>query len=678
MAWYDDLPEAQTANPPAATAPGTVAPAAPAQPAAGSNWYDRLPEAQNATPGTDATTPAHPDSLLPAAPYDATDAAVHGLTLGLSDVGHGALTAGMRYLTGQTPGFDYSGAEEEIKRGREAYAAAHPVISTLANLGGGVAGPVGPAMTAIKAATPVGKLALSTLTGGLIGGTQGAADSATSVPAAVQGATTGAEVGAGVGAAIPPVAGIAGWVLPKLSTAAQTLRAASIQPTPGSAVGGIPGAVENLVANIPIVGAPIQAGRAAAREQLQTAVTDQADSFNRGAVDQALAHVGEKLNADTATGHDAIAEMQQKISSAYNQAVPTAGGALDDQASKALSGAVADAKLSLPGPQATQFENFVQTKVLGKVQGTTEADAAATLTAATTARQQAESALTTAQNQAMRTPGPGSDINLAKATQRLQQVSADEHQAQQQLQAVQAPGGAPFGTLSGQDFQDVDRQLGQEAHAYLKSPDPDQKKLGGAYLDLQGQMRGWLERVSPQNAADLQAANQAWRMAQPVQDAARRTNDPNGIFTTSHLIAASRAASTTPQFARGGALMQQYANDAEMQRGTLATAGRSLPAPSGAHSGGIQGMGVGGGLIGAELLEHVLQASPYTLAVAGLSYPAMMGAYSNAGRRAISGLLNAAGSVPPAIAPLGPAAAQLATPGLLNNPPGSYSITGGR
>ena len=115
-----------------------------------------------------------------------------------------------------------------------------------------------------------------------------------------------------------------------------------------------------------------------------------------------------------------------------------------------------------------------------------------------------------------------------------------------------------------------------------------------------------------------------------------------------------------------------------MQRGTLATAGRSLPAPSGAHGGGVQGMGVGGGLIGAELLEHLMQASPYTLAVAGSAYPAMMGAYSNAGRRAITGLLGAAGSVPPAIAPLGPAAAQLATPGLLNNPPMSYSWPSGR
>jgi hypothetical protein len=416
------------------------------------------------------------------------------------------------------------------------------------------------------------------------------------------------------------------------------------------------------------VGAPIQAGRAAATEQLETALTNQKDSFVRGAVNQPLARIGESLNADTAAGHDAIAEMQQKLTNAYTQAVPTAGGALDAQASRTLGDSIANAKLNLPDSQAKQFENFVQTNVYGKIQGTTEADATSALTAATTAREKAAADLSAAQNNAMRTPGPGSDINVANATTRLAQANAAESQAQRQL--GQAQTSAPFGTLSGQDFQDVDRQLGQKAHAYLKSPDPDQHDLGDVYLNLQGQLRGWLERVSPQNAADLKAANEAWRMAKPVEGAARRTNDPNGIFTDRDLQIASRTASTTPQFAAGGALMQRFAGNAMMQRNALEDASKSLAAAQGAHGAGVQGAGVAGGVVGAELLTHgpELLQHPWLIGGTALGYPAMMAAYSNPGRRAITSLLGGLSTVPRAISYAGPTAGQFAS-GLLTNPP---------
>jgi hypothetical protein len=440
---------------------------------------------------------------------------------------------------------------------------------------------------------------------------------------------------------------VGGAIVPKLSEDAQTLRAAGVQPTPGSAVGGFPGAAENVLSTIPVIGAPIKAARAEAQTQLDIALAKQKDSFVRGAVNEPLAKISESLNADTAPGHDAIAEMQQKLSNAYSQAVPTAGGALDAQASRTLGDSVANAKLNLPDSQAKQFENFVQTNILGKVQGTTQADATSALTTATTTRQKAASDLSAAQNNAMQMPGPGSDINVANATNRLVQANAAESRAQQQL--AQAQTGAPFGTLSGQDFQDLDRQLGKEAHSYLKSLDPDQQKLGDAYLNLQGQMRDWLERVSPQNAADLQAANQAWRMAKPVEGAARRTNDPNGIFTDRDLQIASRASSTTPQFAAGGALMQQFAGNAMMQRNALEDAGKTLKGPSALH-------GVGAGVLGAALLEHGsdILAHPYAAAATLGLYPAMRAAYSPLGRPVLTGLLGAVGRVPPAIGSMAP------------------------
>jgi hypothetical protein len=226
--------------------------------------------------------------------------------------------------------------------------------------------------------------------------------------------------------------------------------------------------------------------------------------------------------------------------------------------------------------------------------------------------------------------------------------------------------------LSGQDFQDVDRQLGNEAHTYLNSDNPDHQKLGNAYLNLQGQVRDWLERVNP--TAELKAANNAWRLARPVQDAARRTNDPDGLFTPNQLTISSRATSPPAQFAAGGGLMQPFAAEAEKQRRAFADLGKSL-APSRvdpvAH-------GIGGGVLGAEALQHVLQhgfpleeigsvlaAHPFLAAATPAGWGLTKAAYSEPVRGRLTGLLGQIGNVPPLAAPYGPVAGQLAS-GLLN------------
>jgi len=578
---------------------------------------DQPPGIPGALPSTDGITPASPSipppwanltplpdqrtaAVVPAAqpqpptvPYSATDAAVHGLTVGLDEPVQAAALATSRYLTGQTPGFDYSQAATDMRRAREAYAQANPASSLAANVVGSLGGPAGVTAGAIGAApTWLGKLGRSIAGGGLLGAAQGAAENTASVPEAIVGARTGLGIGAATGAALPAIGGIGGALFPQVSPAAQTLRQSGIVTTPGNAVGGLPGAFESLLSQVPIAGYPVQNARTAVRDAFQNVLTKQGEDLNRGAVNTVLAKVGGSLNPDTATGHDAIAEMQQKLSAAFQKAVPTAGGALDSEASNALIGALRDASL-LPDIQANQFAKFVQTKVVDKIQGTS---------------------------------------------------------------------GTPFGTLSGPDFQDMDSALGQAAHRYLKSPDAAQKDLGEAYLNLQNEMRDWLQRVSPQNATDLQAANEAWRMAKPVQIAASRTTDPNGIFTTGQLLSGARTAGTTPQFARGGALMQQYVNDAEMARRDLVDVGKSLPGPSG-H--GVVGTGVAGGLLAGELLSHGLEHSPWMLGAATLSVPLMKALYSEPGRRAITGLLSGIGSVPPAITALGPSAGQV-TPGLVS------------
>jgi hypothetical protein len=78
---------------------------------------------------------------------------------------------------------------------------------------------------------------------------------------------------------------------------------------------------------------------------------------------------------------------------------------------------------------------------------------------------------------------------------------------------------------------------------------------------------------------------------------------------------------------------------------------------------------VAGGVIGAAVIEHPeLLHNPWLLGSAAVGYPAAKVLYSKRGQRLATGLLGAVGQVPPAVAPYGPAAGQVA-PGLLTGLP---------
>lgn len=554
---------------------------------------------------TPSAAQGEPAQLLPAAPYDATDAVVHGLSLGLSDVGRAALMAGTRYLTGQTPSFDYGQASREVQRGREVYANQSPISSTAANIAGAVVGPAGAAVDAMRAAGPIAKAAIGAISGGGAGAVQGAADNSATPSEALQGAEKGGEIGAAIGGGLPLAGAVGRALLPEITPAAQTLRAAGIEPTPGSAIGGLPGAAENLMSRVPILGSPVNAGRQAALDQFNSVVAKNADDFNRNTINGVLAHVGESLNPATATGNDAISEMADKVGNAYKAAVPSSGGALDQQALQDITNAKANAQLLLPADRAQQFSNFVDNNIIGRVQ--------------------------------------------QAPTQ-----AGNWQQAAQQLGAGQM---APHGTLPGQAFKDAESDLGKEASTYLSgNSTSDERKLGQAYQNLQGTLRSWLARVNPQNAEDIQNANQAYAKMLRVQEAASRS--PTGGFSPENLLAASKKYGGAAQYARGNALMQPEAQNALLDKQLFNTAGQSVlraPQGSGGHA-----AGVGAGIVGAEVLEHLMQnPSPTALGTMALAYPALRGLYSTPGRSAVNGLLSA--NIP-SVTPWAPIAAQTASP----------------
>jgi hypothetical protein len=553
-------------------------PAASSAPAAGAPFLSTLPGYGDTAPRAAAN-----DSLLPASPYGATDAALHGMTFGLSDAANAALDAGSRYLRGQTPNFDYAQAAREIQRGREAYEGQSPFASAAANLTGAFAS--GAPNLVARAVTPLGKIAVGALTGAGIGGVQGAADNNASVGDALSGAQSGAQTGALVGGGIPAAATAARTLMPGLTPAAQALRAAGVEPPPGAAAGGLPAVAEELLGKIPIIGAPVQTGRQAAAHQLGAALADQNQNFNRDTINRGLGYVGEALDPNTQIGHPAVAEMARKIGAAYDAAIPTAGGPITPQLTQDISSIQANAKLGMGADHARRLDDMVQKYVLDR---------------------------------------------------------------------------ASNGALTGQAFKDADSDLGREAAGMFSgNSSPDDRKLGRAIQSVQGELRNWLVQVSPANAADIQAANKGWAELLRIQNAAGRAGTNGGEFTPEQLMAASRKYANPAQFARGGALMQDVAGDALLQRGSLTSAGRQvLPSVGPINPAGAHGTGIGTSLLGADIieraLEHVGSGNIPAMAALGSVYPALMGAYSNTGRGLLNsamarapGLLNPIGSLSP-------------------------------
>ncbi len=124
-----------------------------------------------------------------------------------------------------------------------------------------------------------------------------------------------AAIGVAGGAVAPAlVSGAARIISPNASlptSQARQLMDAGVTPTPGQILGGGANRIEEAAQSVPLVGDAIKAARG-------RAVQD----FNRSAIDQALAPIGERLHPDTPLGREAISEMHDKVSAAYDKLLP--------------------------------------------------------------------------------------------------------------------------------------------------------------------------------------------------------------------------------------------------------------------------------------------------------------------------------------------------------------------
>jgi hypothetical protein len=353
-----------------------------------------------------------------------------------------------------------------------------------------------------------------------------------------------AALGAGLGAGISMLTGGAARVAePRMSMPGSDVRNLmdiGVRPTIGQASGGALNRVEQGLANtIPLAGDLIKAAR-------RRSVLD----LNTGVMNDVLAPIKEELPKGMEVGRDALNYMADRVSDAYNRAVPTAGALFDGTAETALQRLKNNAQF-LPDAQRGQFNRYIDQYV----------------------------------------------------DTRLGNWGSAKH-------------------LSGDSFKAAESDLGKAANGYLynRNSDFNDLQLGEKLREAQSILRENLARSSPQAAADIAAANQAFARMQTVSKAvARPTVDP-GVFSPAQLQGA----------AYGGTLSR----NARM-RGTgpyqeLSDSARSVLGPTIPDSGTPFGMAVrdvgGLGLLGSGTASgHI---TPETLAAAAAGVGGLGAAYN--------------------------------------------------
>jgi hypothetical protein len=141
------------------------------------------------------------------------------------------------------------------------------------------------------------------------------------------------------------------------------------------------------------------------------------------------------------------------------------------------------------------------------------------------------------------------------------------------------------GLMSGETMKQVDSELGRMIRGYKSSPNFDERQLGDALRETQSALRTMVERNNPDKKGQLSAINDAFAKFIRVERAASGVGTKEGVFTPAQLLSASKATDSSlrkGQFARGGALMQDVAEQGKQNIGggypDSGTAGRMLGA----------------------------------------------------------------------------------------------------
>lgn len=250
---------------------------------------------------------------------DRNRALAEGAFFGFGDELQGAKAAvgtGLRNMIGRGPGYsareayDATRGEEEARLA--AFRKAHPFQAAANTIGGAIVNPANLVGGEFVGAARGGQqVARAALVGGTVGATQGAGSAQPGQR--LEGALKGGATGAAVGAVLQG----GGNVLAARSarrvanpSAARQLSQAGVQLTPGQMAGGLAKRVEDAATSFPITGMAINGAR---RRGMET--------FNRAAINEALAPIGAQLPRRANVGREGVQAAQTAISDAYTQAL---------------------------------------------------------------------------------------------------------------------------------------------------------------------------------------------------------------------------------------------------------------------------------------------------------------------------------------------------------------------
>lgn len=177
----------------------------------------------------------------------------------------------------------------------------------------------------------------------MLGGAEGALSSEGGSPGRV---ATDAAMGAGLGyvggRAVEAVGNI---FAPVVEPAVRRLVDKGVHLTPGMRQGAKAMAREDKLASRPVVGAAIAAGRARTSE-----------TFNRAAVDEALAPLGKRVPTPIRAGHDAVDWAHTEVGRAYDVVVPNLAVQIDG---KQFASNIASAAQALPAKQQKELQRVI-------------------------------------------------------------------------------------------------------------------------------------------------------------------------------------------------------------------------------------------------------------------------------------------------------------------------------
>lgn len=336
-------------------------------------------------------------------------------------------------------------------------------------------------------------------------------------------------------------------IKPQLAPAQQMLVDRGItQMTPGQLAGGFTKDIEDKLTSLPILGHFIQNSRGRSIE-----------SFNRSVANQALEPIGERLATRTTAGHPAVAEVERKLSDAYDRVVPNLTFRPDYDFAHDLATIHQNAS-TMPASTVRDFDRIINDRL--------------------------------------------------SPNRWLHQIN---------MPPAAAPGSNTLGqqathlwSLQGREYKSIESELTRLAGQYGSSSDAAHQMLGQRIGDVVTAMRQNLERINPQHADELRSINSGWAMYSRIRGAAANRRTSEGVFTPGDLLASIKRGDRSVQkgsFARGDALMQDFAEAGQhvlpSKVADSGTAGRSLA--SLASAGGL-------GYLSPKVLAGVAAASlPY-------------------------------------------------------------------